>query len=306
MDEQGSLDAQFSVFQALSSDLRIRILKQILAHRGINLRQTAQQLGLSMSTLSPHIAKLEECGLIYILDVPASHGMQKCCYPAMDQIAIDFTQDAARHSRLYRAEIPVGGYSDFSVAPTCGLATEHAFLGHLDEPRLFTHPDRRKARILWFTTGYVEYLLPNFIPGKGVIDSLSLRFELSSEAPQHNNDWPSTIEFSLNGTAIGSWICPGDFGDRRGLFNPEWWYDFLNQYGLMKKLTIDTEGTFLDGARLSDVTVRDLELNGQSVMKLRFTVPEGRATSHGLTLYGQGFGDYNQDIRMAIRYHMEG
>lgn len=305
MAEFDTLDAQVAVFQALSSDLRIRILKQILAHRGINLRQTAQQLGLSMSTLSPHIAKLEECGLIRILDVPASHGVQKCCYPAMERIAIDFTQDTARQSRLYQAEIPVGGYSDFAVTPTCGLATESAFLGRLDEPRLFTHPDRRKARILWFATGYVEYLLPNFIPGSGVIDSLSLSFEVSSEAPQHNNDWPSTIEFSLNGTALGSWVCPGDFGDRRGLFNPEWWYDFLNQYGLMKKLTINTEGTFLDEAQLSGVTVRDLGLNGQSVMKLRFAVPEGRATSRGITLYGQGFGDYNQDIRLAIRYHVE-
>lgn len=302
---QETIDAQLPVFQALSSDVRLEILKQIAAHRGMNLKQIAKDMGLSMSTLSPHIAKLEECGLISIADIPASHGIQKCCYPNVEQIVIDFTKEAAKRSMIYQAEIPVGSYSDFDVTPTCGLATESVFLGQLDEPRLFAHPERRRARILWFTTGYVEYLLPNFIPAASVIDSLSLTFEISSEAPRYNNNWPSEIRFSLNGTALGTWICPGDFGGRPGLFNPDWWYDFLNQFGLLKKLTINTEGTFLDEEQLSLVTVRDLGLTGQSILKLRFSVPEGTPVSKGLTLYGQGFGDYNQDIRMVIRYSMD-
>ena len=302
MTEQASLDEQFAIFRALSSDLRVGILKQIIAHRGINLRQTAQLMQLSMSTLSPHIAMLEECGLIRVLDVPASHGIQKCCYPAVEQLLIDFTRHSEERSAFYQAEVPVGSYSDFEVTSTCGLATEGSFLGRLDEPRLFAHPDRRKARILWFTTGYVEYLLPNFIPHNSVIDSLSLTFELSSEAPRYNNNWPSTIEFTLNGTLLGRWTCPGDFGGRRGTFNPGWWYDFLNQYGILKKLTVDRTGSYLDGDRLSDVTVRTLALDDQSVLKLRFSVPPGTPNSKGLTLYGQGFGDYNQDIRLMIEY----
>lgn len=306
MTGSASLDAQLDVFRALGSDQRIGILKEILANRGSNLRQIAQKLGMPMSTLSPHITMLEKCGLIRILDVPASHGIQKCCYPAMERIVIDFARDAARHSKLYQAEISVGSYSDFSVTPTCGLATEAAFLGQLDEPRLFAHPDRRKALILWFTTGYVEYLLPNFIPHNSVIDSLSVTFEISSEAPRYNNNWPSDIEFSLNGTLLGRWTCPGDFGGRPGTFNPGWWYDFLNQYGLLKKLTVDRTGCYMDGDRLSDVTVRTLALDDQSVLKLRFHVPAGTPNSKGLTLYGQGFGDYNQDIRLMIEYSPKG
>lgn len=305
MGEQGTLSAQLPVFQALSSDLRIGILKKIAAHRGMNLKQISKEMGLPMSTLSPHIAKLEECGLISIADIPASHGIQKCCFPNAEQIVIDFTKEAEKHSMIYQAEIPVGSYADFSVTPTCGLATESMFLGQLDEARLFAHPERRRARILWFTTGYVEYFLPNFIPADSVIDDLSLTFEISSEAPRYNNNWPSTVEFSLNGTRLGAWTCPGDFGGRAGLFNPDWWYDFLNQYGLLKKLTVNTEGSFLDDEQISAVTVRDLGLTGQSVLKLRFSVPEGTPNSRGLTLYGQGFGDYNQDIRMVIRYSRE-
>lgn len=302
MTSQGPLEEQLLIFQALSSDLRVRILKQILMHSGINLRQAAELMKLPMSTISPHIARLEECGLIRVEDVPASHGVQRCCYPNMEQIVIDFTKDSMRRSAVYQAEVPVGSYSDFSVTPTCGLATESAFLGRLDDPRLFAHLDRRRAHILWFTTGYVEYPLPNFIPYDSVIDSLSVSFEISSEAPRYNNNWPSTIEFSLNGTNLGHWTCPGDFGGRPGLYNPDWWYDFLNQYGLLKKLTVNTQGCFLDEERLSDVTVSDLGLTGASVLKLRFSVPDGMATSRGLTIYGQGFGDHNQDIRMAIQY----
>lgn len=302
MTNQDSLDSQLPLFQALSSDLRIDILKLIAVNAGMNLKQIAKRLDLSMSTLSPHILKLEECGLIHTEDVPASHGIKKCCYPGTEQIVVDFTRLSAIQNRIYQAEIPVGSYSDFSASPTCGLATELSFLGNLDEPRLFAHPDRRKARILWFTTGYVEYLLPNFIPCQSAIDALSVSFEISSEAPRYNNNWPSEIEFSLNGVSLGRWICPGDFGGRPGALNPGWWYDFLNQYGLLKKLTIDTEGCFLDGERLSDVNVRQLGLNGQSVLKFRFAVPPGGPNSRGLTLYGQGFGDYNQDIRMLIRY----
>lgn len=299
---QDSLELQLPLFQALGSELRIKILKQILSHSGLNVRQLAEMLGMSVSTLSPHIIRLEECGVIRTVDVPASHGVQKCCYPNMERILIDFMRGADNRSGIYQAEIPVGSYSDFSVTPTCGLATEAFFLGQLDEPRLFAHPERRKACILWFTTGYVEYLLPNFIPNDSRIDALSLSFEISSEAPRYNNNWPSTIEFFLNGVLLGRWVCPGDFGDRPGAYNPDWWYDFLNQYGLLKRLTIDTGGCYLDGQKLSSVTVRDLNLTDQSVLKLRFQVPEGMPTSRGMTLYGQGYGDYNQDIRMVIQY----
>ena len=97
MDDTGSLDGQLALFQALSSDLRIEILKQVIAHRGINLRQTAQQLGVSMSTLSPHIAKLEECGLIRILDVPASHGVHSSLLPSSAPL-VWLPAGHARHS----------------------------------------------------------------------------------------------------------------------------------------------------------------------------------------------------------------
>ena len=54
----------------------------------------------------------------------------------------------------------------------------------------------------------------------------------------------SDITFSLNGVILGTWTSPGDYGDRRGKYNPSWWFPFLNQYGLLKKLTITPEAPF--------------------------------------------------------------
>lgn len=296
-----SLDAQIPVFQALGSDIRVRIMKLIAAADGISPGQISQKLGIPPSTLSPHIAKLHECGLIRFEDVPSSHGTQKLCYLAMEQIIVSLDAQSNR-SRVIQSEIPIGQYSDFSIEPTCGLSTTEAFIGKLDEPCSFTYQERFQAGILWFTTGYLEYILPNTVPYGHTIKQLSLSFELSSEAPQHNNDWPSDIRFSLNGTTLGLWTSPGDFGDRRGDLNPSWWYDFLNQYGILKNLTITDDGTFLDGERISPVTVQMLQLDYASVMKFRFSVDPGTPYSKGLTLYGRGFGDYNQGIRMTVQY----
>ncbi len=304
MNSSDSLEDKLPIFQALSSEFRIQIMNLVLRSPGISVKKISETLGIPASTLSPHINRLAGCGLIRIEETAASHGKQKCCYPAMSQIVIDF-DSKTEGMPLYQAEIPVGQYSDFDVTPTCGLATANAFLGTLDEPGLFAHPDRAKAGILWFTTGYVEYLLPNFFPRAAKIETLSLTFEIASEAPHYNNDWPSRIVFSLNGTKLGEWISPGDFGGRPGRLNPPWWYEFLNQYGILKTLTVTTSGCYLDGELLSTVTVNDLALDSRSILKFRFEVPAGTDKSKGLTLYGQGFGDYNQHIKEMIQYQPE-
>ena len=57
-----------------------------------------------------------------------------------------------------------GHYTNYQICPTCGLASADALIGEVDDPRYFEHPDRYNADILWFTRGYVEYAIPNFIP----------------------------------------------------------------------------------------------------------------------------------------------
>lgn len=292
------------VFKALSSEIRIKILQYICKNEGLNIKQIAKAFHMPVTTLSPHLKILESCGLIQFIETSTPSGWQKCCfcsfYPA-ENLILDISTSAHEISD-YHMDIPLGSYSDFDVSPTCGLAASAAFIGRLDEPRYFAHPDHIQARILWFTIGYIEYTLPCFLPYKCVIEEISLSFEICSECPAVNNDWPSDISFFMNGTVLGTWTSPGDFGDRKGRHSPDWWHIFMNQYGLLKTLRINSEGTFMDNEKLSDITIQSLALTDQSLFKFRIAVLPDAVHPGGCTLFGQGFGDYSQNIRGTVRY----
>ena len=135
------------------------------------------------------------------------------------------------------------------------------------------------------------------------MSKLQISFEISSECPETNEDYPSDIYFSINGTPIGTWISPGDYGARKGYISPAWWPEPLNQYGLLKTLIINNEGTFMDGTKkLSNVTIQDLQLDYNSYITFRFEVPRDTANCGGCTLFGEDFGDHNQAIRIKAYY----
>ena len=203
---------------------------------------------------------------------------------------------------MYNTELKVGHYSSYNICPTCGLASSKALIGEVDDPRYFEHPDRYNADILWFTKGYVEYVIPNFIPSSQKITQITISAELSSEAPGVNNVWPSDISFYLNDTCIGMWTSPGDFGDVKGLFTPDWWFPNWNQYGLLKLLVINKKGTFIDGLKISDVTIDSFNLDYRSGIRFRMSVDDDAAHVGGLTIFGKSFGNYGQDIKVSLNY----
>ncbi len=131
------------------------------------------------------------------------HGNQKVCSVLETRILVEIgTQEETGEGSIFRAEIPVGQYSDYQVFPTCGISTTKKMIGEVDDPRYFAHPDRAEAGILWLSKGYVEYLVPNILPAGQKIDELTFTMEISSEAPGFNNDWPSDITFLLNDTPV--------------------------------------------------------------------------------------------------------
>lgn len=73
----------------------------------------------------------------------------------------------------------------------------------------------------------------------------------------------------------------------------------MNQYGLLKTIRIDGSGTYMDGEWMSDITLRDVKL-GESFWTLRFTVDEESPNVGGLTIYGAGFGNHDQDIVIRV------
>lgn len=296
-----SLDDGLELFKALGSEVRIQILKLLLDNKQMSMNQLASRLNITSGALTAHIKKMESCGLIAISNESAAHGNQKMCSISTNKILIDIQKEADFHN-VHVTELKVGHYSDHSICPTCGLATSGALIGETDDCRYFDHPDRFNADILWFTKGYVEYTIPNFIPRNQKITGISISCELSSEAPGINDSWPSDISFFVNDTPVGAWTSPGDFGDSRGMLTPDWWPMNWNQYGLLKLLAINNQGTFIDGLKISNVTIDSLNLKPSSAIRFRIAVLEDAKNVGGLTIFGKSFGNYGQDIRVSINY----
>lgn len=296
-----SLEEGLDIFKALGSEVRIEIIKILLENHGMNMNELAGKLNITNGALTSHIKKLEDCGLITVSSESAGHGNQKICSVHLDKILIDLdTQEDSKN--VYLTDIKVGHFSNYNVYPTCGLASSTAIIGEVDDTRYFAHPDRYNADIVWFTKGYVEYIIPNFIPFSQKIDQITLSFEICSEAPGVNDIWPSDISFYLNDKKIALWTSPGDFGDVKGIFTPDWWYPNWNQYGLLKILVINKNGTYIDGLQVSDVSIRNFDLDYRSTIKFRFAVEDDSEHVGGLTLFGKSFGNYNQDINVRINY----
>lgn len=296
-----SLDEGREIFKALGSDIRIEILKILAENQGMNMNELAGRLDITGGALTSHIKKLENCGLISVSNESTGHGNQKICSVHLDKILIDLgTRQDNRN--VYQTSLKVGHYSGCEVCPTCGLASASALIGEVDDVRYFSHPGRYEADILWFTSGYVEYTVPNFIPYGQKIDSIIFSLEIASEAPGANNDWPSDISFILNDKKIALWTSPGDFNDVRGILTPDWWSPGWNQYGLLKILEINKSGTFIDGVQVSEISVSDFRLDYQSTIRLKMEVEKDAVHTGGLTIYGKEFGNYDQDINVLIHY----
>lgn len=289
------------LYEALASDVRLRML-ELLSEAPLNIKELAQHLSLSSAIVTMHVRKLETAGLVNTKMVRKSGGTHKMCELAESSIEIALPQASALERPYHEQYIQVGHYTAFEVYPTCGLATREKLIGQYDDPRYFLDPERVNASILWLGRGYVEYTVPNYLLASQQPTEIEMSFEIASEAEGSNEHWPSDIRFYLNGTKLGEWTSPGDYGtNQRGRYTPEWWGMPLNQYGLWKVLRVNDQGTYMDGGRISDVTLEDLRLDGR-FWTLRFAVEEDVTHVGGLTLYGAGFGNYNQDIQLRVYY----
>ena len=295
---------QLEIFSALGSEIRIEILKLLMKNGRMSMNDLASAAGLTNGALTPHIRKLETCGLVRINADNGGHGNLKICEPHLEKMLFVFSTKGLHAQNEYRSHLRVGQYSNCLVYPTCGLATAQSIIGEVDDARFFTHHSRFEADILWFTKGYVEYMMPCIIPKNARITSISVSAEISSEAPGSNAEWPSDIYFSINGKQLGFWTSPGDYADRPGLFTPDWWFSNWNQYGLLKTLTINNDSTCMDDEQISGIGIKDLDVKADQPIYFRIEVPGWAEHPGGFTVFGRNYGNYNQDIEFRITYEL--
>ncbi|CDQ38607.1 MULTISPECIES: ArsR/SmtB family transcription factor [Virgibacillus] len=292
------------VAHALASDVRLQIIN-LLNEGNMNIHQMAETLGIPVSTTASHVKVLEQAALIHTELRPASRGAMKVCTRNFDDIHIQLNKkdNFYMENQSYRLEMPIGQYTDFQVAPTCGMVNQEQFLIPEDEPVHFYSPERSKAQLIWTRKGYFEYKFPIVIPSGATISSLQLSMEICSEAPNHDPNWPSDITLWINSVDIGTWTSPGDYGDRPGKLNPSYWADTTStQYGSLKTWKVTKHETFIDDFQLSACTLDELNLLEKNFVSIKVGIKEDAIHKGGINLFGKGFGDYDQDIVLTIHY----
>jgi predicted transcriptional regulator len=291
------------ICRALASPVRLDILRKLVS-RSMSISELAAEFYLPVSSISMHIRILKDAGLINVVKRPGIHGMQKVCGIQVGGVDIDLFS-RQHQSTAYppiSLNIPVGCYSDCQITPPCGIASASKFISAEDTPYGFYSPEHMEASILWFTAGYVEYHIPNKILLDHPLSEIEFSFEICSEAPGWNNNWPSDITFRLNQQEITSFMTKGDYGGRRGIYTPTWWNDGLTQFGEYRRITVTDHGTFLDNSQVSDATWESLGLLNDYYFSLSLGVDENARYVGGMNLLGSSFGDYAQDIVMKATY----
>ncbi len=248
-----------------------------------------------------HLKSLEDSGLVSSHTAPGIRGRQRI-YTRLYDIVVIHLSRATRYllADQYELHMPVGAFSHHHVISPCGMAAEDALIGEYDDVISFYDPRRYQAQLVWLSHGYLEYAFPNRAQGQGQAKRLELSMEICSEAAPSAVDWPSDVYLEINARRIGEWTSPSDYGDKRGSLTPAWWADWNTQYGLLKVWRIDQRGAFIDGARISDVTVGELRLLDQPSIKVRIGIDDKAQNRGGLNIFGSKFGNHAQDIVMKI------
>jgi len=303
--EASTSEAIRDLAQALSGEARLRVLA-LLAEGPRNMNDIAQALGMPLSTVTVNVRRLEEAGLVDCRAAPGSRGTQKIVSRRYDTVVLSLPgAGAAPDGRL--VDMPVGHFTRAEVSPPCGICTAEAWLGPKDDPRAFFYPERQDAELLWLSTGFVEYSFPNLATAGA--SRLSVSAELCSEAPFFDLTAQSDITLWINGVRIGPWRSPSDFGGRRGRLTPSFWGVHKTQFGLLVTWVVDEAGSRVqaEGSPAVDsigatfpARLGDLGLERGASIAVRLGVEPDAERPGGMNLFGKGFGDHPQGLRLRI------
>lgn len=290
------------IFSALDSNVRRDILR-LVNNNSYSVIEIAKILGIPPSTAAFHINILQNADLINIQMKSNLRGSSKIISRKIDEISISCV-DASQSTDVITTilDIPIGSFTDCSVMPSCGMANEENIIEMDDTPGVFFSTEKAGAQIIWFASGYLEYKIPNYFLKEKEPVGLSFSMELCSEAPNYRNDWESDITFWVNGVEICTWVSPGDFGGHRGQLNPRWWPDISSQYGLLKTVRLNSYGAYLDENKMSSIRLSDLNIEQGDYFTLRIGIKPDAVNAGGINLFGEKFGNYQQNITVKFEY----
>ena len=300
------IDAKYvyKIARALASEERIRILR-LIAGQPMNIYEIGRSLNLPFSTVSNHIAILEDAQIIFVATQQGKKRHVKMCSRQLSRLTFYFMDNTKRdRSQAHTIEMPVGHFIEANISAPCGLYImdkdeEDGVLVAVDTPHEFFTTNRFNAELVWFDHGFVSYNFINSVHGK-TASRLELSFECCSEIVYHRTDWPSDITIKINDEELLTLISPGDFGGRRGRYTPKNFHINSTQYGLLYKIVVDEKGTYLNNLLVQKTTISDLNLPNAPLIKLSIGIEKNAIHRGGINLFGKHFGDYDQSIILTL------
>ena len=294
----------YPVLKALASMERLDILN-LLGKRSMNIKELSEALHLPMSSTAMHVQQLEDAQLIKTVIRPGARGNIKLCSGCVRSLNIVFPPKGdSFHSanEIARYDLPLGAYSaTCGIKPTCGIGDTTGVIESYDVPTCFYHPNRLNAQVIWFCEGFLEYRFP--LPVNADIQWLELSFEGNPQTASYHTPWKSDISVFMNGIRLGIWESTAERSVRRGFLTPKWWNTVNTQYGEMKIWRVNSNGSFLDSARISDVTLSDLHLEDSDCISVRIGIESDAQNIGGLVLFGEKFGDHEQAVTLRVGYN---
>ena len=295
------------LFKTLGSGMRMQIITQLSRNPEMNLGELSAALEVTQGALTAHIRLLEQQGLIRVETRHSARGLQKICSLNEDMILLNvYPSFEEKSTNVYRTEVSVGHYTDYTVHAGCGLVTDSGALGAQDDPRVFSYPERMNAQMLWFHDGYIEYRIPNLLPEHHRIIQLTISVEMACAEQGSQEDIFSDVDYYLNGRRLGSWLADTqNKGSSHGIYTPASHLSPLRQHGFLKMLVISTSSVYIDGVNVRE-TGADwpfLDENGE----MRFRIENHTSPEHpgGVALFGDRYGNYNQNIQVIVHYMPE-
>lgn len=291
---------------ALGNPVRLDILRYIQHDpRVFSVTDLVKGLDIPTTTLLFHLEKMADVGLINIIYKSTPHGTQRFVTRNLHGANLMFYRSADIHAEYDATEtysMGVGQFHEFTGDTFSFCTASGAF--HSPNSNQFCYiPERFDAQLVYTSKGRITYRFGNLPAIQRRINKIVLSLEICSEAPYYDNNYKSDITFWINGKEIATYTCPGDFGERRGRLNPDWWNSNNTQYGQLVTVSVSDGGVSVNGINTnSSVTVNDLKLNGKNYTEIVFGNKDTALNPGGFNIFGRSFGDHPQDISLTYYF----
>lgn len=285
---------------ALSDKKRLHILRHLQKPPyKFSIRELAREFNMPISTIVHHLEVLEKAHLINMRY--RNDSKKECKFIQRNSMNVYLSVykpiKQIHTSQMTDTQImPIGNYVDF-------VGDVLYFVANKQNYKNTFSPERIKANLLFTPQGIIEYYFDNDVVKTKNVTELSFSLEICSEFPFYDNTHKSDVTFWINGIELTTYRCDGDYGDRRGNLNPDWWPSINSQYGKLVNVSVNEIGVFFNGSLCNDhVTIQNLKLADDKKISLKFGNKNTAEFPGGFNLFGKEFGDFPQDIIFQLHY----